>query len=141
MEKLRDKVSTSPMSTIVITASQIWYVCVGLHHFSSHYHVMLNMVAMVAIFITLALYNTQILKWFKNILNRFVLNFTLYNATVGPRHYHFKCCYYLLRSQVERLVMHRYRRPLKNKDGNKRIWRHHSLFSLLNSFASSVCVI
>ena len=31
VEKIRKQVSTSPLSTILITKSQIWYVCVGLH--------------------------------------------------------------------------------------------------------------
>ena len=35
MEKMRKNVYSSPISTILITVSQIWYVCVGLHLLSS----------------------------------------------------------------------------------------------------------
>ena len=73
--------------------------------------------------------------WLVERLNRRRCYILLYHATVGPRHYHFKCWYRLISWDLK------WRERLwADIDGStQKRWRHHSHFSLKkNTFAGSV---
>ena len=61
MGKMRGNVSPSPMSTILITESQRWYVCVGLHLLSSQLSFLLPCIVQI-----------QMLYWLQILLNMYV---------------------------------------------------------------------
>ena len=77
--------------------------------------------------------------------SRSVTHISLYHATVGPRHYHLKCCYPLSSWDLkwrERLWAHIHRHskiltPTKEND----VITTSSVFFFLNTFAGSVCGI